>query len=163
VILFTIGTSEPFDRLVAVADAVAEACGEPVLVQAGRSTCTLERAEMVPFLPSDELRRRVAEATHVITHAGAGSTLLALGEGKRPVLVPRLRRYGEAIDDHQVEFGRRMAEVGLAHFVEGPEQLVEALVSLPAGGDEPIARTPSVAAAVRAYLVQRLGPPSATG
>lgn len=158
--MFTIGTSEPFDRLVAVADAVAEASGEHVLVQAGRSKCSLVRAEMVSFVPSEDLRALVANAHRVVTHAGAGSLLLALGEGKRPVVVPRLRRFGEAIDDHQVDFGRRMAEIGLAHFVEDPERLPEMLQSLPESDERPVAHTPSVAKAVRDYLLERLGPPS---
>ena len=158
--MFTIGTSEPFDRLVAVADTVADACGEHVFVQAGRSTCKLVRAEMVSFMPSEDLRVLVANAHQVVTHAGAGSLLLALGEGKRPVVVPRLRRYGEAIDDHQVDFGRRMAEIGLAHFVDDPERLADVLPLLPESDERPVARTPSVAKAVRDYLLERLGPPS---
>ena len=159
-IVFTIGTSEPFDRLVAVADAVADACGERVVVQAGRSNCRLERAEMVPFVPSEELRALVADAHLVVTHAGAGSVLLAVGEGKRPVVVPRLRRHGEAVDDHQVDFGRRMAEIGLAHFVDDPGRLPDILPLLPEGDERPEARTPSVATAIREYLLERLGPPS---
>jgi UDP-N-acetylglucosamine transferase subunit ALG13 len=159
VILFTIGTSVPFDRLVAVADAVAEACDEPVLVQGGRSQCELTRAELVPFIPSDELRSLVAEARVVVMHAGAGSALLALDEAKRPVLVPRLRRFGEAIDDHQVDFGRRLEAIGLAHLVVDPEALPAFLASLPPDEKRPVARTPSLAAALREHLHERLGPP----
>lgn len=159
-IVFTIGTSEPFDRLVAVADDVVDACDERVLVQAGRSRCRLVRAEMVNFLPYDELLALVAEARIVVTHAGAGSVLLAIGQAKRPVLVPRMRRHGEAIDDHQVIFGQRLADLGLAHLVEDVELLPEVLRSLPDGEEGPIARTPSVAVALRAHLLERLGPPS---
>jgi len=159
-IVFTIGTSEPFDRLVSVADAVAATCQERVLVQCGQSRCKLEQAEMVAFLPYDDLVRVVAEARVVVTHAGAGSALLALGQGKRPVLVPRLRRHGEAIDDHQVVFGHRLAELGLAHLVEDPERLPELLRSLPDGDQRPQAHTASLAAALRDHLFERLGPPS---
>lgn len=158
-ILFTIGTSVPFDRLVAVADAVAEACDERVLVQGGRSQCELTRAELVPFIPSEELRALVAEARVVVMHAGAGSALLALDEAKRPVLVPRLRRFGEAVDDHQVAFGRRLAAIGLAHLVENPEALPAFLLSLAPDEERPVARTPSLAAALREHLRERLGPP----
>jgi UDP-N-acetylglucosamine transferase subunit ALG13 len=160
VIVFTIGTSLPFDRLVVAADAVASACEERVVVQGGRSSCQLTRAELVQFLSSDELRALVADARAVVMHAGAGSALLALTEGKRPVLVPRLRRFGEAIDDHQVIFGRRLQEVGLAHFVEDPEDLPAFLASLPAESGRPVAQTPSVGRALRDYLLETLGPPS---
>ncbi len=159
-ILFTIGTTVPFDRLVSVADAVAESCDERVVVQGGRSQCELTRASLVPFVSSDELRALVAEARVVVMHAGAGSALLALGEAKRPVLVPRLQRFGEAVDDHQVDFGRRLETIGLAHFVEDPETLPAFLVSLPPDDDRPAARTPSVAKALREHLRERLGPPA---
>lgn len=40
-----------------------------------------------------------------------------------PVVVPRLARLGEVVDDHQVTFGRWMAERGQAHCVEDEEGL----------------------------------------
>ena len=159
-IVFTIGTSEPFDRLVSVADTVAETCHERVFVQGGRSRCRLERAELVDFVPYDELVRLVSEARIVVTHAGAGSALLALGQGKRPVLVPRLARHGEAVDDHQVHFGRRFENLGLAHFVQEPADLPALLRALPDKGERPRPRTPSLGAALRAHFLERLGPPS---
>ncbi len=158
-IVFTIGTSEPFDRLVEVADAVADSCRERVVVQGGRSRCRLERAELVDFLSYDELVALVSEARIVVTHAGAGSVLLALGEGKRPVLVPRLRRYAEAVDDHQVPFGRRLAELGLAHFVEEPGKLPALLSALPDEDTHPRPTTPSLGSALRSHLFDLLGPP----
>ena len=45
----------------------------------------------------------VREARIVVTHAGVGSILLALTNGKRPFVVPRLRAFGETVDDHQLE------------------------------------------------------------
>ena len=159
-IVFTIGTSEPFDRLVSVADALAESCQQRVLVQGGQSRCRLIRAEMVNFVPYDELLRLVAQARIVVAHAGAGSALLALGQGKRPVLVPRLSRYGEAIDDHQVLFAERMAVLGLAHLVNDPARLPEMLSALSDRDQRPTPRTRSLAASLRAHLLERLGPPS---
>jgi len=159
-IVFTIGTSEPFDRLVEAADAVVEACGERVVVQGGRSRCRLDRAELVDFLAYDKLVALVSEARLVVAHAGAGSALLVLGEGKRPVLVPRLRRYAEAVDDHQVQFGRRLAELGLAHFVEEPGKLPALLRDLPDEDTRPRPGTRSLGVALRAHLSDLLGPPS---
>src|SRR5262249_12079264 len=159
-IVFTIGTSEPFDRLVSVADAVAEFGGERVVVQGGHSRCRLKTAELVNFVAYGELLRLVAEARIVVTHAGAGSALLALGQGKRPILVPRRRRYGEAIDDHQVMFAERMAALGLAHVVADPEDLPMKIGSLPEQEERPHSRAGSLSEALRVHLLKRLGPPS---
>jgi UDP-N-acetylglucosamine transferase subunit ALG13 len=63
----------------------------------------------------------------VVTHAGVGSIMTALANGKRPVVVPRLRRFGEAVDDHQVALGLRLHEAGLVMFVEDPEDVSQAV------------------------------------
>lgn len=157
-IVFTIGTSEPFDRLVAVADAVAEACDEDVLVQGGHSTCSLQRAKMVPFLPYAELITAVDRASAIVTHAGVGSILLAVGRGRRPVVVPRLRRFGEAVDDHQLALGRKLDELGLVRLVDDPADLASMLASR---GAETLTRsreTNGLALALRSHLAERLGP-----
>jgi UDP-N-acetylglucosamine transferase subunit ALG13 len=130
VILVTIGTSDPFDRLLA---AVARLpTGEEIVAQCGGSTVRPANARCVSFLGFDELNALVTSARIVITHAGAGSVLTALAAGRRPVVVPRLRRYGEAVDDHQVEFGRSLAVAGLVTMVEDPMDLPAAVAAAPA-------------------------------
>jgi UDP-N-acetylglucosamine transferase subunit ALG13 len=115
VIFVTVGTAEPFDRLV---EALDDLDPEELVVQCGASRGAPKRARCMPYLSYDELQALVRGARVVITHAGVGTTLTALGLGKRPVLVPRLRRYGEAVDDHQVAFARRLQQEGLAVMVE---------------------------------------------
>jgi UDP-N-acetylglucosamine transferase subunit ALG13 len=60
-----------------------------------------------------ELLREMQEADVVITHAGVGSILSALRVGKVPVVVPRLARYHEHIDDHQIEIAKLLGNLGL--------------------------------------------------
>jgi UDP-N-acetylglucosamine transferase subunit ALG13 len=55
--------------------------------------------------------------------------MTCLAHGKRPIVVPRLSRYGETSDDHQLAFARRLAEAGLVTLVEEPERLPEALAA----------------------------------
>ena len=127
-ILVTVGTNEaPFDRLVRALDAIPP--GEPVFVQRGASRVEPARAEWVDFLPFDELAARVRGARVVVTHAGIGSILVALANGRRPVVVPRLHRFGEAVDDHQVPIARRLHDAGLVTLVEQPEALAGALAA----------------------------------
>jgi UDP-N-acetylglucosamine transferase subunit ALG13 len=38
-----------------------------------------------------------------VTHTGVGSVLCAREAGHVPVVVPRLHRFGEHVDDHQLE------------------------------------------------------------
>ena len=43
------------------------------------------------------------EATLIITHGGVGSIVSALKKNKKVIVVPRLKKYNEHIDDHQLE------------------------------------------------------------
>lgn len=157
-IVFTTGTSEPFDRLVAVADDVAAACSEPVLVQGGRSACRPRHAAFVDFMPYDELLRSVSNARAVVAHAGVGSTLVALNQGRRPFVVPRLRRFGEAVDDHQLTFARRLQELGLVHLVENADDLPR-LLAADRGDALGSVGTGALAFALRDHLREVIGAP----
>ncbi len=121
-IFVTIGTSEPFDRLIDAFDGFPGE--EPVRIQCGTSTSRPDRAELVDYLPFDELLETMKSARIVVTHAGVGSILASLTAGKRPIVVPRRRTFGEAIDDHQVALGQRLGEAGLVTYVDDPASLL---------------------------------------
>jgi UDP-N-acetylglucosamine transferase subunit ALG13 len=126
VIFVTVGTNEaPFDRLVSGVSGLAGR--EEVVVQHGASAVRPEGATCIGFLPFDELVELVRRARVVVTHAGVGSIMVALSQGKRPIVVPRLGRFGEAVDDHQVPFARRLSERGLVTVVDDPSLLPAAI------------------------------------
>ena len=157
-ILVTVGTNEArFDRLL---DAVATLPrGERLLVQHGHSKRVEHPdAELVSFLGYDQLAAAMGEARVVVTHAGVGSVLTALAAGKRPVVVPRLRRHGEAVDDHQLQLARRLGEVGLARVAE-PAGLAAAVAQGGGSAPEPLRSTP-LGAELRGYLGGLVGAPS---
>ena len=131
-IFVTVGTNEArFDRLLR---AVSELdVDEPVVVQHGHSTpIAPPHAELVPFLAFDEMVATIRLARVVVTHAGVGSIMVALANERRPIVVPRLASKGEAVDDHQLQLGRRFAAAGLVTLVETPNALRAALTE-PAG------------------------------
>lgn len=118
-ILVTVGTNEArFDRMLLTLEATLP--DEELLVQHGPSPIRPPGATCVDYLPYEELVYAIRRARVVVTHAGVGSIMTALANGKRPVVVPRLQRFGEAVDDHQVELGRRLHEAGLVTLVENP-------------------------------------------
>lgn len=125
-IVVTVGTNEArFDRLLR---AVAELdVDEPLFVQHGPSDVRPPNAECVDYLSFAELVERLRRARVVVTHAGVGSVVSALSAGKVPIVVPRLRRFGEAVDDHQVPFGRLLERQQLVRFVEDPARLAAAV------------------------------------
>ncbi len=69
----------------------------------------------VRTLPLKTLRETMARADLIVTHAGTGMLSLCYELGKKVVVVPKQKRYGES-NDGQVELGRRWCEIGLGTF-----------------------------------------------
>jgi UDP-N-acetylglucosamine transferase subunit ALG13 len=126
-IFVTIGTTEPFDRLMRAVDAIEGR--EEIVVQRGTSSFAPRRATIVDFLPYERLVELVREARVVVTHAGVGTILTALLNGARPLVVPRLKTFGDAVDDHQLELASRLEQLGLVILVEEPSSLPEAVAT----------------------------------
>jgi UDP-N-acetylglucosamine transferase subunit ALG13 len=127
-IFVTVGTNEaPFDRLLRAVEGLSGA--EELVVQHGASSYRPSGASCVPFLPFDALVEHVREASIVVTHAGVGSIAVALMNGKVPLVVPRRRSFGEAVDDHQVALAERLASGGLVVAVDEPRSLPEAVAT----------------------------------
>ena len=124
-IFVTIGTSEPFDRLLR---ALPRAGDEELVVQAGESSLQLDNARHLPYVSFERLVELVRAARVVVTHAGVGTIMVALANGKRPVVMPRLARFGEAVDDHQLGLARRLADAGIVTLAEDEVGLAAALV-----------------------------------
>jgi UDP-N-acetylglucosamine--N-acetylmuramyl-(pentapeptide) pyrophosphoryl-undecaprenol N-acetylglucosamine transferase len=104
-----------------------------VVVQAGPDSSQIDwpSATVEEMIDPEELGSMMAEADVVIAHAGIGSALMAFEAGKTPILVPRMKRYGEHIDDHQAQIARQFAKRGLAVMADastiGPEHFSKAL------------------------------------
>jgi UDP-N-acetylglucosamine transferase subunit ALG13 len=149
VIFVTVGSIHfPFSRLV---DAAARLDGE-VVVQHGTAPAPADVSRAVPFLPFGEVVECMRRADVVVSHAGVGSIVLAQQQGHVPVVMPRLRRYGEAVDDHQVPLLERLAEHGTVIPAIEAEDLPEAVARVPSRGSpqQPVER--ELHRAVRAAL-----------
>ncbi len=110
-VLVTVGTDHHrFDRLIGWVDRWAEAHPEAsVLVQHGTATAP-RHAEAVTMLGYDELVAAMRDADVVIAQGGPATIMDARSVGHRPIVVPRVARLEEVVDDHQVTFAAWMAE-----------------------------------------------------
>jgi UDP-N-acetylglucosamine transferase subunit ALG13 len=97
-------------------------------VQFGPSTVRSLRASVqAEYLPFDEVVAYIRKARAVVMHAGVGSVMISLANGKRPIVMARRQEFGEHVDDHQLELARRMDATGLATFVDDQDALGAAL------------------------------------
>lgn len=151
-IFVTVGThQQAFQRLL---DAVDELPPERLVVQYGYGRAPAAADEAAAFFGYGEVVEHMASARAVVTHAGVGSILTALRIGHTPVVVPRLRRFGEHVDDHQVELVRRLEEEGRVLAAWEIADIAAAIAAVPARRVSP-SPDPSVArlrAAVRCAL-----------
>lgn len=127
-IFATCGTSPvPFERMM---NAVTTLPATDLFVQHGPAeppAC----ACAYPYLPFDALVEMMGAADVVVSHAGVGSILCAIEAGHTPVVFPRLRRYSEAVDDHQVELAVALAASDTALIAWTPAELAAAVSSVP--------------------------------
>lgn len=104
-IFLTIGSHEPFDRLVRAVDAWAAAHpDEAVFGQIAHVAPDGYRPRHFPWvetMPPDEYAARFDDASIIVGHAGMGSIITALSKGKPLVMMPRRGHLGETRNDHQ--------------------------------------------------------------
>jgi len=113
-IFLTVGTQFPFDRLVkAVDEAVGRAkFEEEIFAQVGITSYHPRNFEAVPLLEKTLFDEHFREADSIISHAGMGTITMAL-ENRKPLLVmPRLRKYGEVVNDHQFAVAGKFEQLG---------------------------------------------------
>lgn len=102
-IFVTIGTQQQsFDRLF---DYVNEyETKEEIIVQKGRSNYKFRGGIVTyDYLSYEEMEKYFKEARVIITHGGAGTIFKALKMGKKVIVVPRMKKFKEHINDHQVD------------------------------------------------------------
>ena len=83
-----------------------------VIVQAGHSRYSSNKMEIFDFISGEELKSLYEEADYIITHGGAGSMFQAIRSQKRTIVFPRLQKYGEHVDDHQLQLTEKLQEMG---------------------------------------------------
>ena len=114
-ILLTLGTHEqPFDRAVDFVTPLG--LQDTVVVQHGHTPPRpgTPGLEWVRFVEREAMRDLVRDASAVVCHAGVGCIITAISLGKMPVVIPRLARHGEHVDDHQLQITTEMQAAGLA-------------------------------------------------
>lgn len=111
----------PFDRLIRVVDQWAG--GENVLeifAQIGESDYRPKNFEFTRLLTRNDFDARLNQSSSIVSHAGTGTIIQALSKQKPLLVFPRLQRFAETRNDHQVGTAQHFASKGqlLAAFDE---------------------------------------------
>lgn len=105
-IFVTVGSRNyPFDRLFKKIDELYEAgiIKDSMFAQTGTSTYQPKHYQHKDFISQEEFFEKINEADIVVSHGASGSIMKALNAGKKVIAVTRLEKYGEHINDHQIQ------------------------------------------------------------
>jgi len=115
-----------FDRLLKKMDGIARNLEEEVVMQIGHTSFRPQNAQWFDFTTEAGIKEWCKKARVVVTQP-AMSILDAQEQGTPVVVVPRLKRYDEVIDDHQLDFARELEKKGKVVAVYDVDNLEEAL------------------------------------
>ena len=90
---------------------------DEVIVQAGFTKFKSSKMKIFSFIDKDKLSDLEDKADIVITHGGVGSIVASLKRGKKVIVVPRLKKYGEHVNNHQLQIARRFKNEGYVKYV----------------------------------------------
>lgn len=94
-----------------------------IYAQVGYSDYEPQNYSYKKFLDRNEFAKRMDEAEIVITHGGTGAIMGAIKKGKKVIAVPRLSKYNEHVDDHQLQIVKEFVKKKLIVSVENIEEI----------------------------------------
>jgi UDP-N-acetylglucosamine transferase subunit ALG13 len=110
VILVSVGTQLPFDRLIRAVDEWAlERRRADVVAQIGPSHYVPQAIDAFPFMEQDRFFELQSKCSVMVSHAGMGSIITALELGKPIIILARDHKRNEHRNGHQIDTFRQFA------------------------------------------------------
>ena len=114
-ILITLGTQDKeFKRLL---DMVQEQINkgtikDKIVVQAGHTKYESKDMEIFDLIDREEFSNLISKCDILITHGGVGSIITGLQNNKKVIVAPRLAKYNEHMNDHQIQITENFKKKG---------------------------------------------------
>ena len=132
-IFVTLGSQKfQFNRLLKKIDELIENNGikEEVFAQIGYSDYKPLNYKYKEFLDREEFKNIMKSCHIVITHGGTGAIITAVKKGKKIIAVPRIAKYGEHVDDHQIQIITQFDEMNIINACLNVEKLSDEIKSI---------------------------------
>lgn len=75
------------------------------------------------FVDENKFNEYVKDSEYVITHAGVGCILSAVKKDKKVITIPRLDKYDEHINNHQLQIARKFEKMGFVLYLKENQNL----------------------------------------
>jgi UDP-N-acetylglucosamine transferase subunit ALG13 len=125
-ILVTLGTQDKsFVRLLEIVEnaIIDGTIKDEVIVQAGYTKYKSDYMKVFDYIPIDEFNEYIKNSKLIITHGGVGSIMTGLKFDKKIIACPRLKKYKEHVNDHQLEIVEKLSKLGIISFLEETTEL----------------------------------------
>ena len=132
-IFITVGTQKfQFNRLLKEVDRLIEEnkITEEVFAQIGYSDYKPKNYSYKDFIDRDEYKDIMKKCQKVITHGGTGAIVGAVKQRKKVIAIPRLKRFDEHVDDHQIQIVSEFGKVGFIMGIKNIDMLDEAIANI---------------------------------
>lgn len=125
-IFVTLGTqAKDFSRLMRMVEDLAQEFNiKDIVAQIGHTKYQSANIECISFMPVEEYEDYVSKADVIITHAGTGAIFSAIKKGKKVIAVARLKKYGEMVNNHQLEIVQKLS--GEGYILDGNNSVIDA-------------------------------------
>jgi len=113
-IFLTVGTQLPFDRLVKTVDKAVETglVAEEIYAQIGAGSYRPHNFRAAPSIEKHLFDKYIRQASSIISHAGMGTIMMAMENNKPLLVMPRRKKYGEVVNDHQLAIAKKFEQSG---------------------------------------------------
>lgn len=98
-----------------------------VVAQTGYCTYLPANIECRRFFDKNEMEKNIKECSLLICHGGTGSIISGSRCGKKIIVVPRRKEYGEHVDDHQLEIAEAFLQGGHVLVAQDPDDLEQVI------------------------------------
>lgn len=106
---------------------------EKILIQYGQTKYDIDNVdknlniEFFDFKQEDEVLQIIKESRYVISHSGVGLLMSAIKEKKKVIIVPRLKKYKEHINDHQIQIAENFKNDRYGLVAEEYDEFIDAI------------------------------------
>ena len=103
---------------------------DEVIVQAGFTKFESNDMKILDLIDKEELAKLQDRADLIITHGGVGSIISSIKKNKKVIVVPRLKKYDEHVNNHQLQIARRFEQEGYVKYVINLKNLEKVMKSM---------------------------------
>lgn len=129
-IFVTLGSQKfQFNRLLKELDRLLEEklIDEEIFAQIGASDYKPRNYKYKEFIDRDEFKEMMDKSDIIIAHGGTGAIITAVKKEKKVIAIPRLVKYEEHVDDHQIQLVDEFKELNLIYPVYDEKDLEKAI------------------------------------